>query len=395
MCLCVPQAFSQADTSPKVAAILAKLPANSPERLTKTMEELAALGKAGLVEIATQLTPPGKGNNSKVEYALGGFSYAATQSGREAWRKMATEAYAEALSKVPDAYNKMFLIYQLQTVGKDESVPVLATYLNDENLAGPASRALARIGTPVAGEALLQALTKASAANQGYITEALGMAQYQKAAAELEKIATSSDRNLRKLSLYALSELAVPSSANVLATAAQKAAYTYDETDATAVYLKYLAHLAANGSAALAEKSALDLLKPTVPTATRSAALKVYSDSRQKAGVPVLVQALSSTDAEYRIAALKLAQPYAAQGTAPWVAALKKVKPDAQAEIIRMLGHAGASGALPAVLAALKSKDTQVKLAAIWATGKLGGTSAITSLLARVENRPTRRNCHA
>lgn len=381
MCLYVSPAFSQADTSPKVAAILAKLPANSPERLTKTMEELAGLGKAGLVEIATQLTPPGKGDNTKVEYALGGFSYAATQSGRESWRKMAAEAYAEALPRVPDAYNKMFLIYQLQTVGRDESVPVLATYLNDENLAGPASRALARIGTSLAGESLLQALLKASNANKGYITEALGMTKYQKAAAELEKIATSSDRNLRKLSLYALSELAVPSSANVLATAAQKAAYTYDETDATAVYLKYLAHLAANGSAALAEKSALDLLKPTVPTATRSAALKVYSDSRQKAGVPVLVQALSSTEAEYRIAALKLAQPYAAQGTAPWVAALKKVKPDAQAEIIRMLGYAGASGALPAVLAALKSKDTQVKLAAIWATGKLGGTSAITSLL--------------
>ena len=79
----------------------------------------------------------------------------------------------------------------------------------------------------------------------------------------------------------------------------------------------------------MAEKSALDLLTPTVPTATRSAALKVYSDSRKQAGVPVLVQALSSNDAEYRIAALKLAQPYATKGTSPWIAALKKVKPDA------------------------------------------------------------------
>ncbi len=381
LCLLATNAWSQTDIKPKIEAILAKLPASNSDRLAKTMEELAALGKPGLVQIATQLTPPGQGGDTKIEYALGGFTYAATQSGREAWRKMAAEAYAEALPKVADSYNKMFLIYQLQTVGKDESVPVLAGYLNDEKQAGPASRALARIGTAAAGEALLQALPKATEANRGYLIEALGVARYAKAAPELEKIALGSTQNLRKLSLFALSELAVPSSAGILASAAQKVSYTYDETDAAAVYLKYLAHLATNGSAALAEKSALDLLKPTVPTATRSAALKVYSDSRKQAGVHILVQVLSSNDAEYRSAALKLAQPYAKQGTSPWTAALKKVKPDAQAEIIRMLGHAGASGALPAVLTSLKSQNTQVKLAAIWATGKLGGTSAITNLL--------------
>jgi HEAT repeat protein len=381
LCLYMTQAWAQSDADPKVTAALAKLPASSPERLTKTMEEIAALGKPGLVEIASLLTPPGKGDNTKIEYALGGFSYAATQSNRETWRKIATEAYAEALGKVPDAYNKMFLIYQLQTVGKDESVPVLARYLNDENLSGPASRALARIGTPAAGEALLQALSKASETNKEYIIEALGIAKYPQAATALEKTATSDNLNIRKVSLYALSELAVPSSANVLAAAAQNAAYTYDEADATAVYLKYLAHLAGNGSAPLAEKAALDLLKPSVPTATRSAALKVYSDSRGQAGVPLLVQAMNSDDAEYRAAALKLGQTYLDKGTSPWVAALKKAKPQVQAEIIRMLGRAGASAALPTVLSSLKSKDTQVKLAAIWATGKLGGTSSITSLL--------------
>ena len=274
LCLMATQVWSQTDTKPKIEAILAKLPASNSDRLAKTMEELAALGKPGLVQLATQLTPPGQGGDTKIEYALGGFTYAATQSGREAWRKMAAQAYAEALPKVADSYNKMFLIYQLQTVGKDESIPVLAGYLNDENLSGPASRALARIGTAAAGEALLQALSKVSEANQGYLIEALGVARYKNAAPAIEKIAASSTGNVRKLSLFALSELAVPSSASILASAAQKAAYTYDETDATAVYVKYLAHLTANGSAAMAEKLALDLLKPTVPTATRSAALK-------------------------------------------------------------------------------------------------------------------------
>ena len=387
LCLASSQLIAQSDNSldAKVKAVLAKLPSQNEAALKKNMEELAQLGKPGLVQIASMLTPLGKGDNTKIQYALGGFTYYASQAGKEALRKDAAEAYGEALSKVSDPDSKNFLIYQLQTVGKDESVDVLKGYLKDERLSQPAARTLARIGSPAAGAALLQALNNASGSSQLAITEALGGSHNKDAAAAIEKTAANSDTKLRKVSLYALSEIGSPSSETILAGAAQKAAYGYDEADATAVYLKYLANLAANGNAASAEKATLALIKATPDakqSATRSSALKIYSDIKKRESVPVLVSALQSTDAQYRAAALKLGQKYLmADGTTPWLNAYKKATPIVQAEIITMLGRAESKDALPVVLKALGSKDSKVKTAAIWAAGRIGQESSVAKLI--------------
>lgn len=386
-CLATSQLMAQTDNSldTKVKAVLSKFPSQNEAGLKKNMEELAQLGKPGLVQIASMLTPLGKGDNTRIQYALGGFTYYASQAGKEALRQNAAEAYGEALSKVSDPDSKNFLIYQLQTVGKDESVDVLKGYLADERLSGPAARTLSRIGSPAAGAALLQSLGNAGGGNQIAITEALGGSRYKEAAGTIEKTASSGDLNLRKVSLYALSEIGAASSETILANAAQKAAYGYDEADATAVYLKYLARLADNGNAAAAEKAALALIKNTPDvkqSATRSSALKIYSDIRKRESVPVLVSALQSNDPQYRAAALKLGQKYLmAEGTTPWLSALKKANPEVQAEIITMLGRAESRDALPAVLKSLSSKDSKVKTAAIWAAGRIGQESSVAKLV--------------
>lgn len=387
LCLASSQLMAQTGNllDTKVKAVLSKFPSQNEAALKKNMEELAQLGKPGLVQIASMLTPPGKGDNTKIEFALGGFTYYASQAGKEALRKDAAEAYGEALSKVNDPDSKNFLIYQLQTVGKDESVEVLKGYLKDERLSQPAARTLSRIGTPAAGAALLQALGNASGSAQLAITEALGGAHYKEAAPAIEKTAASAELNLRKVSLYALSEIGAPSSEGILAAAAQKASYGYDEADATAVYLKYLARLAANGNNAPAEKAALALIKgmPDVKqSATRASALKIYSDLKKRESVPVLVSALQSSDAQYRAAALKLGQKYLmADGTTPWLNAFKKANPTVQAEIITMLGRAESKDALPVILKALSSKDSKVKTAAIWAAGRIGQESSVAKLI--------------
>lgn len=382
------QAHAQTDNnrtlSTRVADILAQVPANNAAKLNKNMDEIAQMGKPGIVQLASMLTPLGKGDNSKIEYALGGFTYAASASGKESWRKMAAEAYVEALSKVADPDNKMFLIYQLQTVGKDESVPALKSYLGDDRLVGPAARALARIGSPAAGAALLQSLEGASTAKQIAIAEALGNLKYKESTSAIEKLATSSDDKLRKVALYSLSEIGAPSSAAIMLAAASKASYGYDVTDASGVYVKYLASLGKT-NAPIAETAALALMKSTQSPsqlATRSAALKVYSDLKKRESVPVLVSAMSSNDAEYREAALKLGEKYTmANGTAPWLVALKKAKPAVQAEIITMLGRSGSNDGLAAVTKALSAKDSKVKLAAIGAVAKIGKEASVTSLL--------------
>jgi HEAT repeat protein len=372
-------------TSTRIADLLAQLPADNAAQLKKSMYELAELGKPGLVQIASMLVAPGKGDDAKAQFALGGFTYYSAQAGKENWRKMAAEAYVEALSKVEAPESKQFLIYQLQTVGKDEAVPVLATYLSDEKLSGPAARTLARIRSEAAGKALLQGLANAKGNAQIFITEALGESRYKEGASSIEKTAVSEELNLRKVSLFALSEIASPTSESILAAAAKKANYLYDEANATAAYLNYLSRLSLTGNAPMAEKAALALTTTLVDakqTDTRSAALKIYSDSKKRESVPVLVKALESTDPEYRAAALKLGQKYTmADGTTPWLNALKKAKPEVQAEIIYMLGRAESKDALPVITKSLSSKDANVKTASIWATGKIGGESSLPALL--------------
>ncbi|MCF0064138.1 DUF1080 domain-containing protein [Dyadobacter chenwenxiniae] len=383
----ISQAWAQTDDAlaTKAKALLSKLPSQNEAALKKNMEELGQLGKPGLMQIASMLSPFGKGDNTKIQYAIGGFTYYASQAGKEDFRKIAAEAYGEALSKVSDPDTKNFLIYQLQTVGKDESIEVLRPYLKDERLSGPASRTLARIGSPAAGGALLQGLEGAPESTQIAIIEALGGAHYKEAASMIEKSAVNEDLLLRKVSLFALSEIGAPSSEQILLAAAQKANFGYDESDATAVYLKYLARLAENGNTPAAEKAALALLKNTPDvkqTPTRSAALKIYSDIKKRESVPVLVSALQSADPEYRIAALKLGQKYLmADGTTPWLNAMKKAKPEVQAEIITMLGHANSLDALPAIQKSLSAKDSKVKLAAIWAAGKIGQEKSLPGLI--------------
>ncbi|TKT91856.1 family 16 glycoside hydrolase [Dyadobacter frigoris] len=371
--------------STRIADLLAQLPADNAAQLKKSMDELAELGKPGLVQIASMLVAPGKGNDAKAQYALGGFTYYSSQAGKEAWRKNAAEAYVEALSKAQSPESKQFLIYQLQTIGKDEAVPVVATYLSDEYLSGPAARTLARIGTESAGKALLQALANAKGKAQISITEALGMSRFKEAAAAIEKTATNEELDLRKVSLFALSEIASPSSESILAAAATKANYLYDEANSTAAYLNYLSRLSLTGNAPITEKAALALTSSLVDakqTDTRSSALKIYADSKKRESVPILVKALDSTDPEYRAAALKLGQKYTmADGTTPWINALKKAKPEVQAEIIYMLGRAESKDALPTITKSLASKDAKVKTAAIWAAGKIGGESSLPALL--------------
>ncbi|TLU98995.1 DUF1080 domain-containing protein [Dyadobacter luticola] len=380
------QAQTDASLTNKIEVLFSKLPSENESVLKKNMETLEQLGKPGLVQIASMLKPLGKGDNTKVQYAIGGFTYYASQAGKETARKNAADAYAEALGNVNDPDSKNFLIYQLQTVGKDESVDILKSYLTDERLSGPAARALSRIGSPAAGAALLQALGSAKGSVQIAITEALGGSRYKEAASAIEKTATSEELLLRKVSLFALSEIGAPTSEPILLAAAQKAKYGYDEADATAVYLKYLGRLAENGNAATSEKAALALIAAATDpkqTSTKSSALKIYSDIKKRESVPVLVAAMNNDDAQYRAAALKLGQKYLmADGTRPWLAAIKKANPVTQAEIITMLGWAGSQDALPEITKLLKSKDTKVKTAAIWATGKIGQGSSIPALIA-------------
>lgn len=379
------QLDSQRTLSTRIADLLASVPASGSEELEANAEEVAAMGEAGILELAGKLVPPGQGDNTAVEYALDGFTAYASQPGKESLRQLAARAYCSALEQVKEAESKAFLISQLQLVGSDESVPALQGYLGDEHLCGPAARTLAKIGTDEAGKALLQALEGAREASRLSIAEALGDMRYRPAAGALASLVSTGDTSLKKVGLYALAGIADPASEKLLAAAASRAGYAYEETEATAAYLAYLRRLAETGNRSRAEKSARVLLKRTEKAGqvhTQTAALTLLAGLRGEKSIPMLLKAAGSGNAEYREAALKLGGKYdQASGLDGWLRLLKKADPETKAAVIAMLGNTGREGALPVVLEHLGHTDQAVRLAAVKAAQQLGQMQSLDPLL--------------
>jgi HEAT repeat protein len=369
----------------RVADVLAQFPANDAGQLNHNMTEIAAMGEAGLLEMTKMLVPAGKGDNSRLEYALAGFSYYTTTGNREDLRAMAAQAYLKALDQVTDPENKAFLFTQLQMVGKEEAVAPLAGYLAQERFCDPAARALIKINTPAAKKALLNALSAGQGRCQLSLVEALGDARFADAAPALNKMAASGDSQLKKVVLQALANIGQPSSEAVLAAEAEKAGFVYSTANATSAYLLWAERMLEAGNSQAVETMAQTLLsKATQDTQvhTRTAALNFLVDIKKDASLPLLLTAARDKNREYRVAALKLATDLkGADQTAQWLKVMAKAEPAVKADVITMLGNRRDAAALPALLKATKNKNQAVKLAAIIAAGKAGQEAALPQIL--------------
>ncbi len=370
----------------KIADLLAKTPADDADQLNANAEAVAKLGEAGLAELVARLNTAE--DHTKLHYAINGFSFSASQPGKESWRAMAVKAYGQALEKLSDKEAQLFIITQLEHVGKDDAVTYLKSYLHDERLSDAASRALAAIHTEASNNALLQALPGAAGNAQLSLVQALGDTRFSAAVPQVTALAKSSDPNLTKVALYALARIADPSSLKLLRTAAAKSGYSFDVTDATSAYLLYLNQLAVTGQAQAAEKAANTLLKKASGQVhTRTAALKLLTDIQGENSVGLLTKAMKDKNAEYREAALKYARPYLTEAnSAQWITTFNKADNSAKAGILNLFGDKAMSTALPLALQSLQSGDAGVRLAAITAAAKIGQQEVMPALLNVLKN---------
>src|SRR5690606_17982994 len=110
----------------KVADLLLKLPAKDSLQLKSYMQEIYEMGEGGLITMVSML---GKGDNSPLEYAIGGFTFYSTQKGKEDWRKMGVNAYCQGLARLEDFNHKVFLISQLEKLENEQAVSCLRSLL--------------------------------------------------------------------------------------------------------------------------------------------------------------------------------------------------------------------------------------------------------------------------
>lgn len=370
--------------STKIADVLGTMPAQNKIQLDKSMQSITDLKQDGLITMIGQFTAPGTGDNTALEYALSAYASYVIQTGKEIQRQAAVSAYCAGLDKVAGSKNKQFLIYQLQRFGKDDAVACIEKWLDDKDLGGPAARALAQIKTPLAQKALLKALPGSAGDNQNSLIEALGYTQSKAAVAAITKLATTTNEQQRKVSLAALAKIGDASSAKLLQSAAQKAGFTYDNTNAASDYILYLQELTKT-SKPLATKYAASLMADAASAKqlqTRIAGLKLLTDINGVKGLPLLQAAMQDKDIKYRGAALKFAVPYQTAATnVQWVKLLNTVSPEAQVQLLSFVSKIEDKASLPALKKLMQSNNEAVQLAAIAAVAKVGQQESLPAIL--------------
>ena len=392
-----------------VADVLAQMPAQEQENYNTLIGQLSEEGAAAVLNLVSKINAPGKGSNAAVDYALSGLSHYVMAKGEESARQSVSEAYCKALSEVSEPETQAFLIRQLQLVGKQEAVETLAGYLHDPKLSGPAARALASNGTPEAGEALRAALLvrMGTPETQKNIIEAIAEAQVDGTEPILLPMLNTADADMKKVLLYALSQVGSEASLEALENAAAAAGYTMEPTGANEAYIALIKRIAANGDVKTAEKAANALMKKATKagqTQSRDAALEILlslAENKEEATKKVL-KALKDDSKEYRNAALNYASAFVDEAAyIELVKAMDKAKTEPKIDILNWLGRECKDSQkreilkklmirfdLPAKTVLLNQigEDYAVTEAAVWALVRIGDVSVIPDLAKLLES---------
>lgn len=384
------------------ADVLAQMPAQQQAEYNKLINDLKGSGEEGVLLLVNMINAPGKGSNAHVDYALSGLTHFVMAKGEESARLATAKAYIKALDMVSERETKAFIIRQLQLLGGDESIDALSGYLNEESLSGPASRALAAIGSENAGKALKAALMRrmGTPKTQKDIIIAIGEAQVSDSEALLKALLGSDDENMQKAVLYALSRVGTKASIKELGEAAAAAGYNMTKNNANEAYIALLKRVAGQGDTKEVEKAAKDLQKKATKagqTQTRDAALQILLSLNKENSTKLLLAALKDTDKAYRNAALNYASDFADKNLYIEVMkVMQKAKPEMKVDIVNWIGREAKCPskhdviknlelrfdltAMQVLLAQVKDANFDVKQATAWALVKIGDKQAIPAL---------------
>ena len=327
------------------ADVLAQMPAAKQAAYNKLIGDLSSTGEEGVLMLVNMINAPGKGSNANVDYALSGLTHYVMAKGEENARLVTAKAYLKALEMVNERETKAFIIRQLQMLGKDECIEVLASYLNDEALSGPAARALAANGSEKAGQALVAALKMRSGSSktQKDVIRAIADARVKEAETLLLTLQGAADPNMQKEVLYALSCVGSSNSLPVLAKAAENAGYTMEVTGANEAYIALLKRLVQSDRDAVM-KAAKKLQKAAAKAGqeqTREAALQILLAAEEPAKVSkMVIAAMKDPSKNYRNAALSYASGFADKEL--YIELMKmvpKAKPELKIDILNWIGR--------------------------------------------------------
>jgi hypothetical protein len=365
------RAQEQRTVKTHVADILAKLPANNNDEGAKIARELSALGEEGLRMVAKGVAPNGVDEGVPYRYAISLLTHYGKLGPEKA---MIEKVYLEALNGSDNKEVKAYFLTNLELVGSDAAVPVIAPFLSDEELSSPAIGALETIGTKEALRTLSTALAGSPPPTQQRILKALALREFQPALGAISNLVSSADDGVKKQALRAIALIGDNSSTQILLHQARKAGFKTEPTEATLSLLAFAQRIRQASPDAVAG-IAKEILAGTTNESDqhlRLAALRLAFDGSVRSA-DLLIPELNRFDEEYRREILKIAAGgKTPEYTARWSAEYKKATGELQGELLTLLSTVDNRKEFvqAIIVPALSSKNIHVRTAAAGTIGK-------------------------
>jgi len=302
-----------------------------------------------------------------------------SQSSPDARKDLIARLIAVVESPAATLAGKDFACRNLSAVAGEEVIPAVAKLLGAADTANMARYVLERVPGKAACDALLAALPKAEPAVQVGIINSLGVRKCAAATAPLAKLAAGSDSPVAAAAMVSLAKIATPEA--VKALAGLKSAPDALKAVWADAYLLAADKLLAAGNKDQAAAIYAEMDAAGQPDRVRVAAFRGRVMSAGDAGVPLVVEALTSGNAQLQAAATGFVRcPKMTGATEAFAAVLPKLDAAGQALLLAALGDRGDGAALPGVAALAKSEDAAVRAAAYAAMGKVGNASCVPAL---------------
>lgn len=269
-----------------------------------------------------------------------------------------------------------FACRMLQRFGTEKCVPVLAPMLCDETMSHNARLALERMKeSQKAGEALKDALKKASDKLKPGLLGSLGERRDANAVDEIGALTLSSDPAVAVAALAALGKIGGPKSLERLQQAGVPGSLKAVQQDA-------LVACATGLPAADAAPIYRQVYDGAAGDAQRAAALRGMVLTADIKAVSIIVELIKGGPSRMRQAALRcVAADKSDKLTAAVSGALGGMNAAQQSEVLGVLAERGDRAALANVLPLLKSSDGQARAAAFAAVSALGDASHVDAIL--------------
>ena len=300
----------------------------------------------------------------------------------EQGRKMAARLAAVLTDAKATLAAKRFACQQLQVLGAETHVPLLAGMLDTAETADMARRTLETIPGEAAAKALREALGKLKGNALVGVVNSLGVRRDAKVTDALAELLRSSDPDVAAAAAVTLGKIGTADAAAALqkAEAGTRAEQLAVVRDAA---LRCAEHLADAGKTADAEAIYRRLWQSNAGVSWRLAALTGLARACPDKAAPLLVEAFGGKDPLLQAAAANLlVQTPGKAATTAIVEQLSHVDARRRVLLLDSLAARDDASAKDAVAAFIDSKDEAVRVAAVHTVAALGDASDVARLVA-------------